>query len=118
MEKIGGGVWILYEREFIKGLVDELGGDFREAVNQYLLDAEKCRQKGRGLYASISYASAARCMKILGDYGAAARYYLMAANELEALLGQRDGSNLFIREKVSRYVYEALKLLTELSERD
>ena len=118
MEKIGEGVWILYEREFIKGLVDELGGDFREAVNQYLLDAEKCRQKGRSLYASISYASAARCMKILGDYDAAARYYLMAASELETLLGRCNGGERFIRKKVSRYLEEALKLLTGLSERD
>ena len=109
---------MLSEREFVKGFVDELGGDLEEAVNQYLLDAERCRREGRNIYASISYASAARCMKILGDYERAARCYLMAANMLSASLGRSYGADRFIRERISRYVIEALKLLAKLSERD
>ena len=118
VEKVRGGMWRLSEREFVKGFVDELSGDLGEAVNQYLLDAERCRREGRNVYASISYASAARCMKILGDYERAAKYYLMAANMLRASLGRCYRADRFIRERTSRYVSEALKLLSTLSERD
>ena len=118
VEKVRRGMWMLSEREFVKGFVDELSGDLREAVNQYLLDAERCRREGRNIYASISYASAARCMKILGDYERAARCYLMAANMLRASLGRCYGADRFIRERISRYMIEASKLLAKLSERD
>ena len=118
MERAGRSMWMLSEREFFKGFVDELGGDLEEAVNQYLLDAERCRREGRNIYASISYASAARCMKILGDYEHAAKCYLMAANMLRASLGKCYEADRFIRERISRYVIEALKLLAKLSERD
>jgi len=118
IEKVRRGMWMLSEREFVKGFVDELSGDLGEAVNQYLLDAERCRREGRNVYASISYASAARCMKILGDYERAARCYLMAANILRASLGRCYGADRFIRERISRYMIEASKLLATLSERD
>ena len=118
VEKVRRGMWMLSEREFVKGFVDELSGDLREAVNQYLLDAERCRREGRNIYASISYASAARCMKILGDYESAAKCYLMAANTLRASLGRCYGADRFIRERISRYMIEASKLLAKLSERD
>ena len=118
MERAGRSMWMLGEREFFKGFVDELGGDLKEAVNQYLLDAERCRREGLNIYASISYASAARCMKILGDYERAAKYYLMAANMLRASLGRCYGADRFIRERISRYMIEASKLLAKLSERD
>jgi len=118
VEKAERSMWMLSEREFVKGFLDELSGDLKEAVNQYLLDAERCRREGRNIYASISYASAARCMKILGDYEHAAKCYLMAANMLRPSLGRCYGGDQFIRERVSRYVIEALKLLTMLSERD
>ena len=118
VERAGRSMWMLSEREFVKGFVDELGGDLEEAVNQYLLDAERCRREGRNIYASISYASAARCMKILGDYEHAAKCYLMAANMLRASLGKCYEADRFIRERISRYVIEALKLLAKLSERD
>ena len=110
VERAGRSMWMLSEREFVKGFVDELGGDLEEAVNQYLLDAERCRREGRNIYASISYASAARCMKILGDYERAAKYYLMAANMLRASLGRCYGADRFIRERISRYMIEASKL--------
>ena len=118
IEKVRRGMWMLSEREFVKGFVDELSGDLGEAVNQYLLDAERCRREGRNVYASISYASAARCMKILGDYERAARCYLMAAKMLRASLGRRYEADRFIRERISRYVIEASKLLATLSEGD
>jgi len=118
VERAGRSMWMLGEREFFKGFVDELGGDLKEAVNQYLLDAERCRREGLNIYASISYASAARCMKILGDYERAAKCYLMAANMLSPSLGKCYGADRFILERISRYVIEALKLLTMLSERD
>ena len=118
MERTGRSMWMLGEREFVRGFVDELDGDLEEAVNQYLLDAERCRREGRNIYASISYASAARCMKVLGDYERAARYYLMAADMLRASLGRCCGADRFIRERISRYVIEASKLLAMLSERD
>ena len=118
VERAGRSMWMLSEREFVKGFVDELGGDLEEAVNQYLLDAERCRREGRNIYASISYASAARCMKILGDYERAARYYLIAANMLRASLSRYCGADRFIRERISRYMIEASKLLAMLSERD
>ena len=118
VERTGRNMWMLSEREFFKGFVNELGGDLEEAVNQYLLDAERCRREGRNIYASISYASAARCMKILGDYERAAKCYLMAANMLSASLGRCYRADRFIRERTSRYVSEALKLLSTLSERD
>ena len=118
VERTGRNMWMLSEREFFKGFVNELGGDLEEAVNQYLLDAERCRREGRNIYASISYASAARCMKILGDYERAAKCYLMAANMLRASLGRCYRADRFIRERTSRYVSEALKLLSTLSERD
>jgi len=118
VERAGRSMWMLSEREFFKGFMNEIGGDLEDAVNQYLLDAEKCRREGRNIYASISYASAARCMKILGDYERAAKCYLMAANMLRALPGRYYGADRFIRERVSSYVIEALKLLATLSERD
>jgi len=118
VERTGRNMWMLSEREFFKGFVNELGGDLEEAVNQYLLDAERCKREGRNIYASISYASAARCMKILGDYERAAKCYLMAANMLRASLGRCYRADRFIRERTSRYVSEALKLLSTLSERD
>ena len=118
VERAGRSMWMLSEREFFKGFMNEIGGDLEDAVNQYLLDAEKCRREGRNIYASISYASAARCMKSLGDYEHAARCYLMAANMLRASLGRCYGVDRFIRERISRYMIEALKLLAKLSERD
>ena len=118
VEKVRRGMWMLSEREFVKGFVDELSGDLGEAVNQYLLDAERCRREGRNVYASISYASAARCMKILGDYERAAKCYLMAAKMLRASLGRCYGADRFIRERISRYMIEASKLLATLSEGD
>jgi len=118
VERAGRSMWMLSEREFFKGFVDELNGDLEEAFNQYLLDAERCRRESRNIYASISYASAARCMKILGDYERAAKCYLMAANMLRASLGRCYGADRFIRERISRYMIEASKLLATLSERD
>ena len=118
MERAGRSVWMLHEHEFIRGFLNELSGDFEEAINQYLSDAEKCKRMGRNIYASISYASAARCMKILGDYEGAAVCYLMAARELGISLGRCDGSGRFIREKISRYVGEAFKLLMGSSKGD
>jgi len=118
VERAGRSMWMLSEREFFKGFVDELNGDLEEAANQYLLDAERCRRESRNIYASISYASAARCMKILGDYEHAAKCYLMAASMLSPSLGRSYGADRFIRERISRYVIEALKLLATLSERD
>jgi len=74
----------LFKRgNFVKALTSQIAGDLERAFNKYLEDAIECERNGKSLFAALSYAAAALCLKQLGNGEGAVKYYDLALKLLK-----------------------------------